>query len=333
MGKARGLSECLEGKTKRHCSGLLPGRSFKRRQELLASCAGAASRYFGLYAILQYSFWAAMSHSLTELAIIMDADDEPMWIPVLRQLSKLTSLKLCMPTLPRVQRSYVIDLPGLRRLHIGEFQVQDLTLNCPGLRSLTIVNSFFGGKLSLQAHLEELFYKGIEGLFVHETFPLDNLLGVTRLHVTWSSFNSEGLDDIYGSLPLMSQLKTLSIVSRAGTFPPKLPDSLRTATVIFDYFIPWDTKDLQVKHFADACELPKLKSLSLLRLSTEHLHTFQEVSKNSRVKVMLDPDPAQHMTNRDVLLMEEAFLGRSTDDFEEREPWQEPRLVAPDAWP
>ena len=272
-----------------------------------------------------------MSHSLTELAIIMDAYDEHMWIPVLRQLSNLTSLKLGTPTLPRVQRSYVIDLPGLRHLHICHFKVQDLTLKCPGLRSLTVVNSSFRGKLSLEAPLEEVFYKGKEGLPVHEGFPLDNLLGVTRLHVTWSSFNSGWLDDIYGILPLMSRLKTLSIVSQPGILPPKLPDSLWTATLVLDYNFYASTEDLEVKHFADACELPQLKSLSLLRCPRGVHHRLQEVSKNSKAKIVLDVD--HFTTDLDILLMEEAFLGRSTDDFERREPWQEPRLVMPDAWP
>ena len=159
-----------------------------------------------------YTYWAALSDSLTELSLAITPPDEQRLMALLPQLKNLTSLKVhrVLHDNGEVPESFVIDHSGLRSLHMSSFKVKDLTLECPGLSSLTMDCCFVHGHLLLLAPLEDFSCGPTFVPCVREGFVVSNFLGLTRLRCLLGEWDS--LQMLYELLPRMSRLKALSLV-------------------------------------------------------------------------------------------------------------------------
>ena len=215
---------------------------------------------------VQDEFWEVLSESLVELSVVVHArylvkqdDSAARWISVFNKLTNLTSLKVGGS--PWSNANCVLDLPRLKSLHISHFSTSELTLICPGLRSLILERCTIRGHLSLKAPLEHLACKGDIKLCVHEAFPCSNFLGLRSLRChLWGARSQLNPDEINGILPEMSMLRTLDLVFNNGGLPPHLPASLQSLNYYLERY--WGPNDLE--RFADTCRLPHLLSINLI---------------------------------------------------------------------
>ncbi len=214
---------------------------------------------------------------------------------VLTQLSKLTSLCICLDPdmknsngsdIQEVDASYVMDLPGLRSLHMTSIGAKDLVLLCPELRSLTMDYPSIKGNLSLPASLEDLSMRGLSGPPMNEPYQASNLLGLTSLLCHASGPMEQ--DQLYAMLPLMSALKTFVLITLNEKLPPLLPASLQALSYILESDASLSSEELQ--HVAAACQLPELQSLNLykcLSWKPRELCALQNIQMESKAKVIL----------------------------------------------
>ena len=235
---------------------------------------------------IQDDYWAAMAHSLTELEMVVDAADEPLRMAVLTQLSKLTSLKLENTGYNCYNRpaSYVLDLPGVTSLELGNLHGKVLTLTCPGLRRLDLFNCRIYDQISLQAPLEKFYCQGGSGFRVHEAFPLSNLLGLTSLQCDLSRNTRHSSCLII--LPSLSGLLSLTIQTDDGLSPPFLPSSLSTIEYYVRSASVLDPK--QLVHIGKACQLPELQCITLRHLfewEPNFVQGFRKFKGKSKAKV------------------------------------------------
>ena len=181
---------------------------------------------------------------------------------LLAQLTNLTSLRIDMVRdsdgdIDEVAASYTVSLPGLKSLHAAQIKAIDLTLLCPGLRSLTMEDSSISGNLSLPAFLEELSIRG--RLQMDRAFPVSSLLGLTSLLCDVPRGMTQEL--LFGALPSMTALRNLDLILMNGQLPSLLPGSLRAIKYILMSGDKVSPRELQ--HFAGACQLPELQELML----------------------------------------------------------------------
>ena len=93
----------------------------------------------------------------------MSPADGPLRMDVLSCLTQLTRLKIFQADgafTNKSSASYTMNIPGLKSLHMVYYKLEDLTLECPRLVSLTLEKSKISGQLSLEAPLEDFKYKG-----------------------------------------------------------------------------------------------------------------------------------------------------------------------------
>ncbi len=214
---------------------------------------------------------------------------------VLTQLNNLTSLRICMEVdvkdsnnnfIYEVDASYTMDLPGLKSLHMTGIEARDLILLCPRLRSLTVDYPFIKGKVYLPASLEDLSVRGMSGPPMHEPYQISDLLGLTSL--LCHACGPIDQDQLYATLPSMSALKTLILISLNGKLPPLLPASLRVIKYILDSEEPLSSKELQ--HLASPCLLPEVQAVSLYNHQTwkpSELRALQKIKRESKVAVIV----------------------------------------------
>ncbi len=243
---------------------------------------------------IQEDFWSALSENLTELYFIMDPHPyKPMRLDVLTQLTNLTSLKFNMiegmsdvewdAAAYEPATSFVLSLPRLKSLHMRQIQADNLTLLCPELRSLTIDGLRLKGDLSLPASLEDL---SIDSSW-HYTFKLHEAAAVIALRGLTSLLCHvpEGVKQafLFGILPSMSALRNLDVALCTGQLPPRLPGSLRAIryslvdAIYFRRAGPLSPRELQ--HFAGACQLPELQSISMCNSSKWTPGVLQAIEK------------------------------------------------------
>ena len=184
------------------------------------------------------------------------------WMPVFNKLTNLTSLKFSLKNgASSWYGNCALDLPRLESLHICKLGMSDLTLRCPGLRSIMLERCSVKGRLSLEAPLEHLACKGDITLCVHEGFPRSNFVGLRSLRChLWDARSQLIPDEINGILPSMSMLRTLDLVFNRGGLPPHLPASLQSLSYYLERY--WGPNDLE--RFVDTCRLPHLQSINLI---------------------------------------------------------------------
>ena len=226
-------------------------------------------------------------------------------MPMLTQLTRLSRLKLSLSgfVAPESVRSCDMCLPSLRSLHVREMTFADLTLKCPALRSLCLHSCYIEGNLTLQSPLEEL--SCTDCLNMLRVFPLSNLHSLTRLHCDHLTVYPMKAD-IFNVLPLMTDLRSLDIISYTGCFPRSLPASLGEIRFVLHADCQWryDNSNAlkQLQYFGYACQLPELQRIDLWRCGKWEPCELQKIRRmmaKSNVKTVV--------TVRDGIKDEEIF--------------------------
>ena len=252
-----------------------------------------------------------MSSTLVELSFILHSAEEPKRLSGLAQLTALNSLTIDKPayTWPELAilwnpilwnprssfddeyKSSLIDIPGLKRLHLVDLEVTDLTLLCSNwqLHGLTS-ERWFKGRLSLQGPLEDLSCMDFASLRLQQTFSHNTLLGLTQLQ--WHLDGKSVQDDVYSVLPEMSNLRKLQLVIAfdKGGLPQLLPAKIQRISYT-KLGIVWHRQDFH--NFAVACHMPELQSITLSTRALmwnnhdDHL-SIRAIEKRAQGKVILN---------------------------------------------
>ena len=252
---------------------------------------------------IQDKFWPAISKTLTELIVILDAAREALRLDLLSQLSNLTSLKIGSGKwLGERPRPYVLSIFSLKSLYARCLSATELTLACPELRSPTLEECRIRGSLSLPASLEDFRLRGASTPHMQEAFPVSSLLGLTSLHCSLP--DSMKPDLLYNILPSMSALRTLDLVLDHGWLPVpwilgQLPPLLPASLLAVRYFVtsPNGLGPVDLQRLSDACQLPELQSLSLHNCAgwdPQMWRSLEKVGQGSNVKVIVGMDCPGH---------------------------------------
>ena len=137
---------------------------------------------------------------------------------------------------------------------------RQLQLQCPQLQTLRI-ERFIIGKLHLHASLEHLHYAEGGDFFVHEGFPITNLIGLTYLSLN-VSYDTVTEAALLQGLPLMTQLRVLDMCIKMCSLPATLPASLRDVTLGFSWDRTWDSSVIPLLQQLPGVESIRLHSLT-----------------------------------------------------------------------
>ena len=208
-------------------------------------------------------YWATLSSCLTELDLLMDpVDRQPLQPAYLNQLIRLTRLAFgeSDPTGNWSEAfQYVFKLPALKVLCVDCLGASDLQLQCPQLQTLRI-EQFSIDKLHLHASLGHLHYAHGGDFFIHEGFPITNLIGLTYLSVD-VSYDTVTEAALLQGLPLMTRLRILDMRIKTCSLPATLPGSLRDITLSFSYDRAWDSSVIPLLQ-----QLPGVESIRVIPL-------------------------------------------------------------------
>ena len=188
-------------------------------------------------------YWATLSSCLTDLDLSMDSVDKqllhPAYLNVLTRLTRLAFGEANDSDSHEEEAHYAFELPELKVLCIYNLWAAALDLHCPQLISLRVDGCAIG-KLCLQAYaLEHLHNACSAPFFIHEGFPITNLIGLTYLSLDVASdIETEAV--LFRGLPLMTRLRVLDLPMNTR-LPAKLPDSLRDLTLVFCSDKAWDS--------------------------------------------------------------------------------------------
>ena len=274
----------------------------------MCPCADLAAKLLWLsptHQRFQDEFWPALSERLTELCVDIPDDHKAMRTDVLTQLTSLTFLKIRVndgatrDTGVEVAASYTLSLPGLTSLHLSSITTEDLVLLCPRLRSLTLDYPSVRGCLSLPASLEELSIRGFTAPPMHKT-SMSGLRGLTSLLCNVPGGMTQSF--LFGILPSMSALRSLDLVLSDGQVPPRLPGTLRAIRYyLVDVTYPTPTVPLssrELQHFAGACQLPELQSMSLCNRyiwTADEKQALNKIQAESSVTVSVEENREDNM--------------------------------------
>ena len=266
---------------------------YQKQKSLVHVCADLANKLLRVSTKcqrIQDNFWSALSERLMDLSVILALQGpEPLGLEVLSQLSNLTNLVINMggdadqdrcDDGDEVADSHAVSLPRLKSLHMEHVITEDLSLQCPKLRSLQMEDCRIRGNLILPACLEEFSVDRTPAM--HDASAVRNLLALTSLAYYVAGDIEQDL--LYGFLPLMPVLRNLDLKVRSGQLPPQLPVSLQVVKYSLCDSTPLSSGELQ--HFAGACQLPALQSISL---STAYpwlpweVHALQEIVRTKPV--------------------------------------------------
>ena len=264
--------------------------------------------------LIQDRYWAALSSSLVEFSFTMDDEYEPIYMAQLNRLTNLTSLKVCNRPRgrgnPEVPRSYVLNLPELRNLHLTNLKVNHLELQYTRLRKLTLDYCRSEGRLWLHVPLQELFFRGTYSPDAVKGFLLSEFYSLTRLY--YDTRCEMSLSALYSILPFLSGLRTLglNLEHQCHDLPEHLPANLQSlrclvhgtwaSNVLEPFTNTWESRGRQSS---------KLQSIVFAKRDTWgswESYRLWKVRRDTKAQVIL----RENMEGDDFSLMDEAIQSK-----------------------
>ena len=141
-------------------------------------------------------------------------------------------------------------------------------MHCPKLTKIRMYSCWLGGagRLCLRAPLEDMQFYSSNIFYLHDGFPLSNMLGLTRLTLHCSDDREEGVEEaLFKGLPSMTRLQEpdLYITRDRLTGNHALPTSLREIRLLYWGMTaatsPWDSSLVPVLQQLPAVEIIRLE--------------------------------------------------------------------------